>query len=995
MSKTILQYWKKLQQRSRVLLVSEAGVQFLAVFGALIFCAAVGFSANLSYEFVLYSALAVCTLWLGWHIWSFAQRWKMWSGTRLIAERVESLIPSLAGRTLLVLDTNPVESFVRDRALQKSAHILQQVPQYQLVPTTRLKRMVKYLSFTMLLLAVGEWRLPVSPSQALLSLTSKAQYVLVQAEDALVDEADEVTIGDIVIEYTFPEYTGMTPVRIPNSNGEIHAPQGTHVMLSAKTLERFEAVQLSVNDKIRPATLNFGREVQAEFDLIEEGAYRLLFFDGQQKIPSQTFPLVFDDDDPPVASLEIKRTQIPSNRPLSMTWNASDDFGLERVVLEVEKNGAVKTIVLRKPNENRLKLGAKIRRSVEELGLKGGDTAIIRLVAYDNQAPLGQDVSPAEGEPFGKRGASSPIEVQILTPQMSADQMKQLNRQLRDALVLVLADYLVEDIPSEYTVFAWSKRAMKRYDAIRKITDEAWSEGWPTYLSAELVANIYADSASLFRFIRTTYSSENLGAPTPDDIEFFSDSYTAHIEQLEQAIYIIDRMLRQVAFGDVEQASKKLTRSSDRFASIDMSDKSPQELMNALSRIDRDLETIEASVEELGGYSIKDFVEDRHDELARMEAVVRNQLAAERTEEARDSTEQFSESVRQFSEGVSEILERMKAQEDELEQEMESLREKLEELDAKQQAKMEELQQVRQDDPFAGALADLWSKIEAQAIVADSASGRLVEGIGDGRGFRYGTIRSIERLDSEMTALKGAAITRNLDTLLNIVLSSGIRLRRVENVLENETFRGRPSSDPIPNTLQNMKRDNQKVVEALIELQSLLGSDVLNNAQSNPYLMEAAQAMAADQRLLHQEMMGLIPKVEEVEQQMPTATGEATEFAMEAGRNMDQAAYFLSEGENMAGESLQFQSSARIQDTIEALQQAAAQMQQMQQQMDQMAGGGEGDGDSMSSEVELPPIEPRVSPEEYRKMLLQGMQGGVPEEYETLKKKYYEELVAQ
>ena len=128
---------------------------------------------------------------------------------------------------------------------------------------------------------------------------------------------------------------------------------------------------------------------------------------------------------------------------------------------------------------------------------------------------------------------------------------------------------------------------------------------------------------------------------------------------------------------------------------------------------------------------------------------------------------------------------------------------------------------------------------------------------------------------------------------------------------------------------------------------------------------------------------------------MPTATGEATEFAMEAGKNMDQAAYFLSEGENMAGESLQFQSSARIQDTIEALQQAAAQMQQMQQQMDQMAGGGEGDGDSLSSEVELPPIEPRVSPEEYRKMLLQGMQGGVPEEYETLKKKYYEELVAQ
>ena len=33
------------------------------------------------------------------------------------------------------------------------------------------------------------------------------------------------------------------------------------------------------------------------------------------------------------------------------------------------------------------------------------------------------------------------------------------------------------------------------------------------------------------------------------------------------------------------------------------------------------------------------------------------------------------------------------------------------------------LESARQDDPFASELADLWSKIEAQAIIADSASG--------------------------------------------------------------------------------------------------------------------------------------------------------------------------------------------------------------------------------------------------------------------------------
>ena len=74
----------------------------------------------------------------------------------------------------------------------------------------------------------------------------------------------------------------------------------------------------------------------------------------------------------------------------------------------------------------------------------------------------------------------------------------------------------------------------------------------------------------------------------------------------------------------------------------------------------------------------------------------------------------------------------------------------------------------------------------------------------------------------------------------------------------------------------------------------------------------------------------------------------------------------------MAGESLQFQSSARIQDTIDALKQAAAQMQQMQQQMEQMAGGGEGDADSMSSDFELPPMEPKVSPKSIERCCYKG-----------------------
>jgi hypothetical protein len=70
-----------------------------------------------------------------------------------------------------------------------------------------------------------------------------------------------------------------------------------------------------------------------------------------------------------------------------------------------------------------------------------------------------------------------------------------------------------------------------------------------------------------------------------------------------------------------------------------------------------------------------------------------------------------------------------------------------------------------------------------------------------------------------------------------------------------------------------------------------------------------------------------------------------------------------------------------------------------QQEGDEGQGGDPdagGEGMSVDSmRVEIPGAEEYVVPEEYRKALLEGMQGDVPEEYRALKKRYFEELVHQ
>jgi hypothetical protein len=120
---------------------------------------------------------------------------------------------------------------------------------------------------------------------------------------------------------------------------------------------------------------------------------------------------------------------------------------------------------------------------------------------------------------------------------------------------------------------------------------------------------------------------------------------------------------------------------------------------------------------------------------------------------------------------------------------------------------------------------------------------------------------------------------------------------------------------------------------------------------------------------------------------------------------MERAGSSLDAGEAMQGEGHQREAAQRLSEAHEQLQQQMQQMQQMQQARGQMQGqqeGGEGDGgeeDDGQSEsregFELPAPEDFMLPEEYRKALLEGMAGDVPEEYRALKQQYFEELVRQ
>ena len=141
--------------------------------------------------------------------------------------------------------------------------------------------------------------------------------------------------------------------------------------------------------------------------------------------------------------------------------------------------------------------------------------------------------------------------------------MKLLKSTIARCIGFILADYLVETLPTANTVFAWSNRAMKRYDALRSITDAACLRvGKPIFRLNDY--NIYADSASLFRFVRTTYSK---GVLANRRQKIFNSSVirTRNTSLNSNRPFTLSmRMLDKSHSVKVEQASKKLTRSADK-----------------------------------------------------------------------------------------------------------------------------------------------------------------------------------------------------------------------------------------------------------------------------------------------------------------------------------------------------------------------------------------------------------------------------------------------
>lgn len=972
-------------------------------------CAALGAAAGFSFgvsRLVVGGVVAVLGLagLVRLFVWTLRPQWRRAGVMRWQARRVEARLPGLRSRMITVVDRSvdvaagqpAFSTALWSRAAAHAQAATTLIDLSDVHPWARIRR--AFLAAVSLLMAcmLAGSILPVGPLDALDVLMGKsAAAVRLEAATAASSE-ERALVGDITLRYIYPDYMGMDPVEVPNSDGTIHAPPGTRVQITARTAERFDAAAIQV-DQADPldAGLTDGRDLSADITVQMDGAWRFILFSGEEVQASPDYKVIVEADQPPVVVASVAgETSVAVDAPLGIGWQVTDDYGIASVTMEWTKDGELKTAELRSPIDPVAELSGRIRKTPRALGLRPGDTVKLRIAAIDSDKSSG-----------GNRGESEEIVLQILGPRGVGRRLTEYHRKLRDALLGALADFLEEPVPPAENasgMLRWARKTRARLDPVREVYQDQWGDEQSQAVDGQVVREVMEASGRLYRFTIVTFDTGDVQASSgrkakAQDYTTFVTLHGETVVALERAVWLIDEMLRQVAVaqlarmaGDVAEQAAQLKDLADSGADADA-------LLARLDRLERLMSKMTEAAQQLSQGHLKEFLNSQMDEARGRADAIRQAIAEGRMEDAQRMLEEMAEQLERFAEGLKEQMTSSQQGDDELAKRLKQLMEDLGALSEEQESLADELAQARQQ--HGGDLDQVMAQWERLDILAKEAVGHtevILSKIGDGAGWTPRVIRRAEIVGQEVRGTQDAIRARDAQGALERVYGAERYQSIVSRDLKREVDRGTVGAT-------EAESSGRALGVALREMASILEQMRQSPQESSPELQQAAQELSAQQTALRERQQQLAQEVQTVERAIPTGDGSAQENMKGAGSAMDNASDALSRGEAMQGEGHQREAQRKLEQTKESLQQAAQRQQQMQQQMQRMAGEGEGGGHQPSgeqdnpamSQPEIPTPEAFKTPEAYRRALLEGMAEDVPEEFKALKKRFYEELVRQ
>ncbi len=954
------------------------------------------------------------------------------AGDRLRQARlVERARPALRGRLLTVAERRGgprqgESAALLDRAVRRTAQAvsgLRPVEIHSARPLGRLLALVSMVGLASLLAGVLG---PLTPRQALAQLLLGAPLASAELRAQQADERDAL-IGDIVLRYAYPAYTGLEPLVVPNSTGDVHAPPGTLVEIRARSAARYDSAALALElqeggtpspsssaqadgessgePQLMPATLQDGRDLLASFEVSQPGSWRFLLVRGTASASepssgqdrSRAHAVEIDQDLAPEVLLEAPEgvVEVAWDKPIPANWTARDDYGVQRVEALAESaaeggEGAPK--LLRQPLDATLRLSESLAVSPADLGLLPGSEGWVRVLAWDNDAISGS-----------KAGVSRPLRVRVLGPQGEAARRRRMVRQLRDVLLSALADSLEEPWPprgERAELVAWGAQVNQRMEPLEALVEAMWQGFDGEGFEGTVVAAVRQAQASLVGFVQALGQGQPSKAVDSRDLATLLELRDDFVAQLEMGILTLDQVVRAMAMERLDELVAQLAEEAENLRQH--RDDEAGELLSRMDRLERLLQRLSLAALELGEGNLSEFVNSRARDGSNLVEELRRAIAEGRMDDARALADRLARELSEFAEQVQQMKLQRQREDAEKAMQAEILLRELQAMEQEQRALAGRTAQLRQEHGGEGEqLTSKWNELARRAgaladellALAETMEGEARRPAAEGRLTRQASAEARGLRES----IEARDIHRAIEAAERVewtVGRSDDMVRRHGRFMEDL-----PRQAVIEASLAEARQEARLLREELEQARHDL-------SQASPELREAVRQLADQQAQLAQRNEQVQEQARQVARGLPMRAPGLEDGVERAAQDMERAQNSLEQGAALQGEGSQRSAAEGLAEAVRALERAMRDAREMSQCSRCQGGSQDGDkpredGDkgpqpmTRGQRVEIPAPEEFRTPEAYRKALLEGMQAAVPQEYEALNRRYYEELVRQ
>ena len=838
-------------------------------------------------------------------------------------------------------------------------------------------------------------------------------------------------VGDLSVTYLYPAYTQLPPRTEEGTAGDLHAPRGTEVRISARADRDLSQAFAVVNGAaVKLDAQGPGhRLLSGTFTLAQAGQWSLRFADerGRTIADGPPRPIELVADAAPQATIETPKEHLLEVDPqgkVTLSWSATDDYGLSQVSLVFQlAGGKEQRVSLEKPASPAKRLRGTLPWEMAPLRLRAGDKVTYFIEVKDNDAVDGP-----------QRGVSGTQALKVFSAAEHSKESLVRAQALWERLVVLLADRLEEkpapDAPE--AAAAWYAQTSAKDKDARVLAVEIAAAATALIkdkLAPRAVGRAlrYASSGLSQAVQRTSIARAPLsrGAASHDgSLRLFQHALKVEIAEEEKDVLYLEDLLDKARLDAMRELGKELAASRRELARLaEKLRKAPDEATK--TEVLAEVERLRERIQELMS-RMSEFAKGIRDEHL-------NQEAMESVQKEQDLLGQLSDIQKKLQSGKVEDalkqLDALGAQLDKLEKELQKKAgdqqagQYAEEGKKLQQA-ANELRQIREkEQDLEKRTAQVRREMRAQAQKRFEERGgkdlakRLQEKVAQARkaikdidakvAEHLGLEDALEMAQGRVDDLGRALQTGDFDEALDLA-ERGLRAA--------EMLQGRLAmEDQVAQRYPGFARDPQATRRALNgaasaqpplqdvvrELRDALPHEGQGMSQQQ---LQQLQQQAKEQQQLKEQLGKVRDQLSEVGKKAPIFGPQHEQMLEQAQQGMGQARDKLGRGEPRGGQAGEQQSLDKMQQFEDAMEQLAKQGGSAQGEGIPMPWGepqGQGDesnddGDSQNmkhDKVEIPDAEAGRSPIEFRKKLLDAMKQPPPEKYKERVKQYYEELV--